>query len=110
MESKPEVLMWPGADSMSKLKQALKEGRAVELLLSAGLHNAFFSRFEADAPPDSEIQVDVQGGVALIDQLKDIAGLEPLGEVEQTLREGEWKVTITSPTPRIAFTPPQTLA
>ncbi len=104
MASKPEVLMWPGAESMPALKRALQDRREVELVLSAGLHNAFFSRFEADAPLES-LKVDVQGGADLIGQLKDIAGLEPLGELEQALREGGWRVTITSPTPRILFSP-----
>jgi hypothetical protein len=75
-------------------------------VLSAGLHNAFFSRFEADAPPESALQVDVQGSADLIGQLKDIAGLEALGDLEQTLRERGWRVTITSPTPRIFLSPP----
>jgi hypothetical protein len=65
MTSKPEILIWPGADSMSKLRHALQERRAVELVLSAGLHNAFYSRFEAEAPQKSEIEVDVQGGAGM---------------------------------------------
>ncbi len=105
MTSKPEILIWPGADSMSKLRHALQERRAVELVLSAGLHNAFYSRFEAEAPQKSEIEVDVQGGAELIGQLKDIAGLEPLGELQPTLHEGGWSVAITSPTPRITLLP-----
>lgn len=106
MACKPEVLIWPGAESMVALKRALQEGCDVELVLSAGLHNAFFNRFEANAPLDSEVQVDVQGGADLIAQLKDIAGLEPLAELEQTLRDGGWRVAIISPTPRIMLSPP----
>lgn len=106
MVSKPEVLVWPGAESMAALRRALQEGRDVELVLSAGLHNAFFSRFEADAPLDSEVQVDVQGGADLIARLKGIAGLEPLAELEQTLRDGGWRVAIVSPTPRIILSAP----
>jgi hypothetical protein len=107
MISKPEILIWPGAESLSKIKRALRERREVELTLSAGLHNAFFNRFEADAPPESALQVDVQGGPELIGQLKDIAGLEPIAELEQTLRDGGWRVTITSPIPRILLSPPR---
>jgi hypothetical protein len=107
MTSKLEVLVWPGAESMSKLKRALQEKRQIELVLSAGLHNAFFIRFGANAPPESAGQVDVQGGPELISQIKGIAGLEPLGDLEQPLRAGSWRVTITSPTPRIMLSPPR---
>jgi hypothetical protein len=105
MTCKREVLIWPGAESMQALKRGLQEGREIEIVLSAGLHNAFFNRFEPDAPPDAEVQVDVQGGADLIAQLKSIAGLEPLAELEQTLRDGGWRVAITSPTPRIVLSP-----
>jgi hypothetical protein len=104
--SKQEILVWPGAESMSNLKRALKEEREIELVLSAGLHNVFFSRFGASTLSEFETQVGVQGGAELIGQLKDIAGLEPLAELEGTLREGQWRVTITSPIPRIMLSPP----
>jgi hypothetical protein len=105
MTTKPEVLLWPGAESMAKLERALQERRAVELVLSAGLHNAFFNRFKADAPPDPEVRIDVQGGAELLGQLAGIAGLEPLGQLEQVLRDGGWRVAITSPTPQILLSP-----
>ncbi len=65
MTSEPEIVILPGADSMSKLRHALQERRAVELVLSAGLHNAFYSRFEVEAPQKSEIEVDVQGDASM---------------------------------------------
>ncbi len=106
MTLKPEVLLWPGAESMVKLERALQEGRAVELVLSASLHNALFNRFEADGSLNSEIKVDVQGGAELLGQLAAIAGLEPLGQLEQVLRDGGWRVAISSPTPQILLLPP----
>jgi hypothetical protein len=106
MVPKPEVLVWPGAESLSNLKRALMEKRETELVLSAGLHNALFNHFGASAPAESEVQVRVQGGAELIGQLKDIAGLEPLAKLEQAFRDGGWCVTITSPTPRIMLSPP----
>lgn len=106
MVAKPEVLIWPGAESMSNLKRALQESREIEVVLSAGLHNAFFNRFGASTPAESELQVGVQGSADLIAQLRDIAGLESLAELEGTLRDGGWRVTITSPVPRIVLSPP----
>jgi hypothetical protein len=106
MASKPMVLIWPGAESMPALKQALRERRAVELVLSAGMHNALLRRFEVNAPSESALEVNVQGSADLIGRLKSIAGLEPLSELEQTLREAGWRVAINSPTPRITLLPP----
>lgn len=90
---------------MAALKRALREEREVVLVLSTGLHHAFISTFRPDAPP-SELDVNVTGGAELIGRLTDMAGLEPLGELQQTLRERSWRINITSPTPRISFTPP----
>jgi len=105
MTSKPEVLVWPGAESMTALKRALREQRGVVLVLSTGLHHTFIRTFKPHAPP-SELKVNIQGGAELIGRLTDIAGLEPLGEVQPTLRKHAWRIHITSPTPRVSFVPP----
>jgi hypothetical protein len=107
MVSKPEVLIWPGAESMAAITHALDEGRDVELVVSTGLHNAFISRFASDAHPKFEGQMDLRGGPELLRRLADIAGLEPLAELEQPLRERGWRVAILSPVPRILLLPPR---
>lgn len=104
MTNKPEFLVWPGAESMAALERALREQREVVLTLSAGLHNALVSTFTRDTAP--ELELDVEGGAELVDPLRNIAGLEPLSELQKTLRDGSWRVRITSPTPRISLTPP----
>lgn len=105
MTAKPEVLVWPGAESMAALERALREQREVVLMLSTGLHNAFVNTFKRDTTPASEFEVYVQGGAELVRKLENIAGLEPLSTLEQTLRDDAWRVNITSPTPRISFVP-----
>jgi hypothetical protein len=107
MAPKPQVLVWPGSESMSEIEQALSEDTPVELVLSAGLHNALFTRFGTDAPPESAGQVDVEGGAELLGRLDGIAGLEPLVELADTLRQRAWRVAIISPTPRIMLSPPR---
>ena len=102
-----EVIYWNGAESAGRVVDALAHGRAVQLELSAELHDAALSRIVTDEDRDAEPVLEIRGGHELVTKLAAIDAFAPMGELIESVRDNDYRIAVTSAAPVIFIEPAQ---
>jgi len=100
-----EVITWNGAPSVTRMNDALRRGRAVELELSTELHDAALSRLVSDEDRDAEPVLEIRGGHELITKLAGVDALAPMTNLAEPVREKNYRLAVTSTVPVIFIEP-----
>lgn len=103
-----EVIYWDGATSAGRVSEALRRGRAVQLELTAELHDAALSRLVADEDRDTEPVLEIRGGHELVDKLAGIDAFAPMNEISRPVRDKNYRIAVTSAAPVIFIEPEAT--
>lgn len=99
------VIAWDGAGSVTRVSDALRRGRAVQLELSTELHEAALSRLVTDEDRDAEPVLEIRGGHELIEKLADVDALAPMTNLTKPVRENHYRIAVTSAAPVIFIEP-----
>ena len=103
-----EIIYWNGAASATRVSEAVGRGRAVQLELSAELHDAALSRLVADEDRDAEPVLEIRGGHELVDKLAGIDAFAPMGQLSRPVRDKNYRIAVTSAAPVIFIEPAAT--
>lgn len=95
-------LPWRGVETIEAARAALAAKQSVELHLPAGFHHAVYAHFRREL--ESAEQVDVSGGVELLQRLAEIRGLDPLADLEPSITQAHAAVRVLSPSPTVLIT------
>src|SRR5687767_4334392 len=102
----PVYLRWPGSDTLSAARNAIRKGNAVEIELPLEMHYALYRQLHPETAGGCADVVDTTGDATLLAPVAAVVGLEDLRALQTTLRRARYHVRVRSPQPRLSLTPP----
>jgi hypothetical protein len=100
-------LRWPGSETLKAARAAIRSGAPVQIELPLEVHYSLHKHLYPLGAPRASEDIDTAGGAELLAPIAAVAGLEDLRELESAVRQGHYRVRLTSPDPRLTLTPPE---
>ena len=100
------AVQWPARRSFDTVRQAIEEGREVEIALPAGTHYALYRHLHPGESGAGADEVEAAGGVDLLESIATIPGLQELLQLRGLLERARYRVQVTSPEPTLRLSPP----
>lgn len=101
-----EVITWDEIGSFTRVCDALRDGRAVELELSIELHETALSRLLTDEDRQAEPVLEIRGGHELLEKLAEMDAFAPMANLTENVRDEGYRIAVTSAAPTIFIEPP----
>lgn len=100
-------LLWEGRRTIQRAKEALANAEWVEIRMPDDLNHTLFDRFNPNAPPGEIEELDISGGIEIIEKLGQVRALQDIDQLATSAQEAHAKVRIISPAPRLIISLPE---
>lgn len=100
-------LLWEGRRTIQRAKEALANAEWVEIRMPDDLNHTLFDRFNPNAPPGEIEELDISGGIEIIEKLGQVRALQDIDQLAISAQEAHAKVRIISPAPRLIISLPE---